>query len=114
MFRKFKREKRRVVFVTARMRAGDEWPEIGIGNISPGGFMAKSSSPPDVGEKVEVRHRGLAITGRVAWVSGRRFGVEASQPIDTESLLASSELGGKASGVAEPQARKWLWHWRSK
>lgn len=114
MFRKSKREERRIVFVKAWMRVGEEWPEIGIGNISSGGFMAKFNTPPAVGETVEVRHRGLTIFGRVAWVSGRRFGVEASEPIDLEALLAKSDLGAVSVEGPAPSPRKWLWHWRSR
>ena len=93
------------MFAKACMRAGEEWPEISIGNVSSGGFMAKFDALPAVGETIEVRHRGLIIFGRVTWVKRRRFGVEASEPIDLEALFAKSDLGAAPSVVPAPPVR---------
>lgn len=103
---------RKVALIKAHLRAGDEWIEISVGNISATGLMAKCAKPPAPGSAVEIRRRGSVITGRVAWATATRFGMASDQPIDVEELTGASGL--QVQKADEGPARKWLWHWRAR
>lgn len=81
------REPRRSTLRPARMRAGGEWCDITICNVSSRGFMAKCASPPCRGTYVEVRQGRLCIVARVVWAGESRFGVRAQDKIDIALLL---------------------------
>lgn len=112
MGRPTSRAVRKVALIKAQMRAGTEWIEIAVGNVSATGLMAKCSAPPASGAEVEIRRRGTVITGRVVWSTATRFGMVSDDPIDVEELTGVSGL--QAQKADEGPSRKWLWHWRSK
>lgn len=106
------RAERKVTFVKAHLRVGDAWVEIGIGNVSLTGLMAKTPSVPAEGSEVEIRRRGLEIRGRVVWTAGSRFGLRSHDPIDVDAMLAKSEVGERpvASGAGRSRPpRCWQW-----
>lgn len=112
MGRPTSRAVRKVALIKAQMRAGTEWIEIAVGNVSATGLMAKCSAPPASGAEVEIRRRGTIITGRVVWSTATRFGMVSDEPIDVEELTGVSGL--QAQKADEGPSRQWLWHWRSK
>lgn len=93
------------------MRDGDEWVEIGIGNISSTGLMAKSALSLQTGQVIEIRRRGIVITGEIVWISATRFGLRSFEPIDVEALTAVSDLNSNVARTQPPPRQK-LWHWR--
>jgi hypothetical protein len=88
------REPRRTVILKAQMRVADGWRAVTICNVSSRGLMAKCSAPPAKGAYIELRHGGVHIVGRVAWLQGLRFGVRTQDKIDIASLLDESPLKG--------------------
>jgi hypothetical protein len=103
---------RKIAPIKAQMRAGDDWIEISVGNISATGLMAKCAAPPAPGTELEIRRRGSIVTGRVVWSTATRFGMASAEPIDVEALTAGSGL--QVQQIDEGPSRKRLWHWRSK
>lgn len=91
------------------MRVGDDWVEVGVGNVSSMGMMVRFPSEPAVGTQIELRRRGLTITGEVVWSTQTRFGLRSFEEIDQAALLEAG-LQTK-SGVPSPK-QPGLWHWR--
>ena len=110
MGRSKSRAVRKVALIKARMRAGEDWVEIAVANISATGLMAKCPVPPVRGAEVEIRHRGAVITGQVVWSTATRFGMESAAPIDVDEFTAGSGLETRQAG--DVPARRRLWHWR--
>lgn len=69
------------------MRLGDDWVEVGVGNASPTGLMVKFADGPATGTQVELRRRGMVITGEVVWSTPTRFGLRSFEAIDVAALL---------------------------
>ena len=69
-----------------------EWAEVTLANLSSTGAMVRCSTPPNVSDKVELRHRGVRIVGEVIWASGNRFGLRSDEDIDLAALTAPSGL----------------------
>ncbi len=113
MPKRAKREPRRIVSLKAQLRDGETWQEVSIANISSSGYMAKADAPPQSGASVEIRHRGIAISGHVVRSEGRRFAVKANEPIDLGELLAKAGIEARSAHRA-PNRPARLWHWRSK
>jgi hypothetical protein len=105
------RKPRRITFIKAKLRKGDGWADVQIGNVSRTGLMLRSASPPAVGERIELRHRGWGMTGSVVWRERSRVGIEADTPIDEEELLAASGIGRPHSEALHDQPRRTIWHW---
>jgi hypothetical protein len=93
------RAPRRVTFVNAKVRTDGDWQDVQIGNVSATGLMIRMADPPDVGETVEVRHRGWGVIGEVVWRSRSRAGVRSFDKIDEEGLLATSGIGRQESAA---------------
>lgn len=104
------RAPRRQAFVTAQMRVGDEWVEVGIANVSSTGLMVKFPGGPRVGNAVELRRRGTSIAGEVVWWTATRFGLRSFEEIDTAALLESG-LQPEIADMSPPRAAT-QWHWR--
>lgn len=94
------RSQRRVTFVKAKLRKGDGWQDVQIGNVSKTGLLVRLSDPPPVGATVELRHRGWCVIGQVVWKARSRIGVQADAPIDVDGLLAGSGIGKAESDCA--------------
>ncbi len=74
------------------MRTGELWQEVTLANVSASGLMVKSAEAPAVGSQVEIRHRGVTISGEVVWTTRSRFGVRSVEEIDLSALTAHSDL----------------------
>lgn len=111
MARSQPRAQRRAAFIKAQLRDGEAWRDITIGNISTTGLMVKCQKPPAIGSDVEVRRRGVAITGQVVWASPTRFGLRSAEPIDVSELTAESGLIVNHSRSEAPW-QTGFWHWQ--
>lgn len=66
MFGSSRRPQRKLTSIKAQMRVGEEWAEVSLVNVSAQGAMVRSPRAAEVGAQVEIRHRGVTITGSVA------------------------------------------------
>jgi hypothetical protein len=111
VIRKGGRKPRRVTFINAKLRRGEDWANVQIGNVSSSGLMLRANDPPPVGAPVTVCHRGWSMTGHVVWQERSRVGVQADETIDEEGLLAASGLGRKHSNLLHAAPSRSIWHW---
>lgn len=68
-----------------------------VRNVSTRGMMITADTNLKVGSYVDIRRGTLAITGRVAWISGRRFGVRTQDSISVEVLVGEPVLKQRPS-----------------
>lgn len=113
MFGRRKRAARGIRNLRAHMRLDEEWIPVTIANSSVTGLFVKCAEPPMPGSRVEIRHRGQAITGQVIHTTGMRFGFESDDPIDLKRLFASSDIGVKDAAIEMPRRDTPWWHWRN-
>ena len=77
---------------------------VKVRNLSPGGMMAVSDQRMECGMQIAVELRNIgAVSGRVVWVDGDRFGVSFESTIDPKR--ARFEIAGgetEAPGYARP------------
>jgi hypothetical protein len=106
------RDQRRLTFIKAHLRWGNEWADASIANVSASCLMVKCQTPPPLDASVEIRRRGTSVTGRVVWVSGSRFGLQSHDPVDVTALLAKSDLEVPKPDAVSPSVKRPLWHWR--
>ncbi len=83
-----------------------------IVNVSRGGLLLRSESPPAVGEDVDIRHRGVSIQGKVVRADQRRFAVQAYEAIDLERLLAKVEISSPSAMKRELPSQSANWKWQ--
>lgn len=50
-------------------------------DLSTGGALAHSETPPSLGTYLEIQASGLAASGRVMWANGKRFGIRFNEPL---------------------------------
>ena len=97
------REKRRNVFLKARMRDTSDWRDICIRNISSRGMMIETlDAPPKRGTHVEVRRGHQTIIARIVWSRHQSCGAYVQDRIDVDALLGERDL----SGTDYAQAKK--------
>ena len=113
MFGAGTRPNRMLAFLRAQLRVGDEWSEVGIANVSATGLMVKCIHAPEVGSRIEIRRRGVAITGQVVWAMHNRFGVSTDEVIDRAALFAKSQLqADRRNPQRGDEARRGRARWR--
>ncbi len=97
------REPRHKVLVRARMKAGPEWHDTCILNISSRGMMMQAADPPVRGSYLEIRRGALVIVAKVMWTRGHRLGVRTQDvlPIDTIVSDVAVPLVGEGVRVGE-------------
>lgn len=103
------REARVKVDIPARMRAGVDWTDLRIENMSSRGLMMLTKTELKTGSYIEVRHGSLVIVGRIVWTRGRYCGVRSQDLIDITAM--AREAGRKdtktaASAKSEPFERR--------
>lgn len=74
------------------MRVGDHWHEVTLANVSATGLMVKCTEPAEIGSTVEIRHRGVTVSGRIVWTTHSRCALLSSDEIDLSALTAQSNL----------------------
>ena len=91
------RSPRKSVVVPCRINAGGLWTDGCIRNVSTRGMMISAETSLKIGSYVDIRRGTLAITGRVAWVIGPRFGVRTQDDISAEALVGEPVLKQRPS-----------------
>jgi hypothetical protein len=84
------REPRVKVSVPARMRAGVDWMDVRIENMSARGLMLKAKDEVKQGSYVEIRHGSRIIIGRIVWARGVLAGLRAQDQIDIAAVVGES------------------------
>jgi hypothetical protein len=80
------REHRTPVAIKARVKSEIGWGDSQICNVSSRGMMVRHIPPPPLGSYVEVCRGPFSIVGRVRWIAGDRFGLQAMEEIDFAEL----------------------------
>lgn len=94
------REARLKVNIPARMRAGVEWADLRIENLSSRGLMIKSKTDLKVGTYVEVLHGDLIIVGRIVWTKGGNCGLRSQDVIDATAMLCEAKRKSALAAAA--------------
>ena len=103
------RELRRRVVLPARLKAGVQWSDVCILNISTRGLMIQSGRAGPTGSTVEIRRGDHVIIGRVVWREGPRAGVRCDERVPVEEIMSlgqSSALRLVASDGSAVERRK--------
>jgi hypothetical protein len=82
------RELRRRVVLPARLRAGSQWSDTCILNISSRGLLIHSGYAGPKGSFVEVRRGQHVIVARVAWRDGARAGLQSDERVPVEEIMS--------------------------
>lgn len=111
-----RRAPRMKLFQPAELRRGGDARRVHVLNLSTSGALVYGDQAPELGAEVRLSC-GIALgIGRVAWVSGRRFGVHFLKPLSglvveqvlrTQDALiasASERLGVPCMRMAMPAA----------
>lgn len=91
------REERARVAVRARMRVGVAWQDVCILNYSQRGLGLTCEKAPERGAYIEIRRGPFVLVARVAWASGRRFGVRTDSMITRTTVLGGTDIPAKAT-----------------
>lgn len=81
---------RRKMFEPVNLILGPVKMRAHLLDMSCSGALAHCETPPAAGSYVAVSALGLQTSGRVKWVTGKRFGIQFSQlmsPRDVETIL---------------------------
>ena len=104
-----KREDRKPVKLSAQMRAGGRWADVGIRNVSEHGMLLCADEPPPLGSFLEVRRGPMMLAVRTVWREGCLFGVRAQDRIDFTELTTGSAAPTTAAtleAVVKPAQRR--------
>ena len=103
------RELRRRVMLPARLRAGAQWSDTCILNISSRGLLIHSARAAPEGSIIELRRGDQVIVARVMWREGARVGLQADERLPVEQIMSlgqSEALQLTASTGAAVERRK--------
>ena len=103
------RELRRRVMLPARLRAGAQWSDTCILNISSRGLLIHSARAAPEGSTIELRRGDHVIMARVMWRDGARVGLQAEERLPVEQIMSlgqSQALQLTASNGAIIERRK--------
>lgn len=104
------RELRRRVVLPARMRAGAQWSDVCILNISSRGLLIQSGLAGSQGSLVEVRRGDHVMVARIVWRDGSRAGLQCEDRVPVEEIMslgAAQALRLVASEGALVERRKY-------
>lgn len=85
------RELRRRVVLPARLRAGAQWTDACILNISSRGLMIQSGRAGPKGSLVELRRGDHVIVARIVWREGARAGLQVEDRLPVEEIMSASQ-----------------------
>src|SRR5579872_7025211 len=85
------RELRRRVVLPARMRAGAQWSDASILNISSRGLMIHSGRAGPTGSTLELRRGSHVIIAKVMWRDGSRAGLRSDARLPMEDILSGNQ-----------------------
>ena len=99
------RELRRRVVLSARLRAGAQWSDACILNISSRGLLIQSGRAGEKGSLVELRRGDHVIVARVAWHDGAHVGLKSEDRLPVEEIMSLSQSKSlKLLALNEPLA----------
>lgn len=84
-----RRERRYLMRLPAAIRDGNGYLPAVLCDLSQGGALAQSRTPPPRGRTVTLRAGDLECAARVVWVKGQRFGLAFPTPISATALLVA-------------------------
>jgi len=93
----------------ARLRAGAQWSDTCILNISSRGLLIHSARAAPEGSIIELRRGDQVIVARVMWREGARVGLQADERLPVEQIMSlgqSKALQLTASSGAAVERRK--------
>ncbi len=99
------REPRHKVLVRARMKAGPEWHDTCILNISSRGMMMQAADPPVRGSYLEIRRGALVIVAKVMWTRGHRLGVRTQDVLPIDAIVSDVAVPVTGEGVRVGERR---------
>lgn len=99
------REPRHKVLVRARMKAGPEWHDTCILNISSRGMLLQAADPPVRGSYLEIRRGALVIVARVMWCKHHCFGVKSQDALPVDAIVRDIEVPVVGEGVRVGERR---------
>src|SRR5215213_9934355 len=82
------RELRRRVVVPARVRAGAQWSDACILNISSRGLLIHSLRPAPIGSTVQIVRGDHLIVARVMWSDAGRSGLRSDERLPVDEILS--------------------------
>lgn len=103
------RELRRRVMLPARLRAGAQWSDTCILNISSRGLLIHSARAAPEGSTIELRRGDHVIVARVMWRDGARVGLQSDERLPVEQIMSlgqSQALQLTATNGAMPERRQ--------
>ena len=106
-----RRDRRYAMRLPAAVRDGNVYLPAVLCDLSQGGALAQSRTPPQPGRTVAFRSGDLECTARVAWVKGQRFGLIFHTPISATALLVAMSrtraiVDGPAAMLAEREVHR--------
>ena len=72
----------------ARLRAGAQWSDTCILNISSRGLLIHSARAAPEGSIIELRRGDQVIVARVMWREGARVGLQADERLPVEQIMS--------------------------
>ena len=81
--------KRSPLFVKATLKAQSCQQEVRVRNLSVDGALLEGPLSPEVFETISLSCGSSRMNGIVAWAKDGRIGVEFSEPVNGETLLAA-------------------------
>ena len=82
-----RRFRRSNVLMAAQIEDGDSRSEVTLRNLSAEGALVEGTDIPHQDSRVVFRKNDLVISGRVAWVNGRRAGIAFDSKLQPETLM---------------------------
>lgn len=99
-----RREQRFAVGLAASLRTEARTASLRLLDLSRGGALAETSHPPAPGTRATLSRERLAVTARVVWVRGARFGLAFETPISATELFF--QLGRSRAAAREAPAER--------
>ena len=65
--------------------------EVRLRDLSCSGALGETAKPPAEGSEIVLVSHGLVVPAKVAWVTGRRFGLDFQHPIGAEDVALLSD-----------------------
>ena len=116
-----RRDRRSHVFLTAMLRSVAGEHEARVINLSAAGACANCPVALDPGTDIEMSRGETLISGRVAWASDGRVGIEFSEPIDVGAFRSQAHATEKfeaallhtpATRLSRRMERHWTDIWK--
>lgn len=79
--------------IPARLRAGAQWSDVSILNISSRGMMIHSGRAGPEGSTVELHRGDYLIIARVVWREGARAGLRTDDRLPVEDIMVAGNTG---------------------